>query len=371
MKRRDFLRSSALSAILAGVGTTIPGALSARDRKTATSKEVDEIPPYKNFTFPSSGKFKILQLTDTHYIKGDPRSRRALENVTEMIQMERPDLIIHTGDIIFGTPAQESALEILQPLVDSGIPFAVALGNHDSDFGIERGRMYELVRSLPGNINTPPKEGLTGFSNDIITLGSPEGRKWVFYLFDSGNMITIDGHWWYDYVHFDQVAWYRKESERIRSENGGVPVPAIAFMHIPPKEYEQVSRENGRQIIGNFCEEPCTSDFNSGLVCSMKEMGDVEAIVCGHDHDCDYVMRKGPMSYIYGRFSGCDTVYNNLGRSGARVFEFTLGEEGFRTWVRLWGGAIEQDIFIRKDFEHMHEVEKLEMKRRFPAPEQQ
>ena len=60
------------------------------------------------------------------------------------------------------------------------------------------------------------------------------------------------------------------------------------------------------------------------------------------------------MYYIYGRFSGCDTVYNHLGRagmggekvSGCRLFEFKAGESGFRTWVRLYGGEVQQDLTL-------------------------
>ena len=75
-------------------------------------------------------------------------------------------------------------------------------------------------------------------------------------------------------------------------------------------------------------------------------MGDIQAIVTGHDHDCDYVLDYSQMYYIYGRFSGCDTVYNDLKPNGARVFEFTEGDDGFRTWIRLNGGKVEQELYL-------------------------
>ena len=52
------------------------------------------------------------------------------------------------------------------------------------------------------------------------------------------------------------------------------------------------------------------------------------------------------MYYIYGRFSGCDTTYNHLGPSGARVFRFTAGNPAFQTWVRLVGGEIQQPLML-------------------------
>ena len=86
-------------------------------------------------------------------------------------------------------------------------------------------------------------------------------------------------------------------------------------------------------------------------------MQDVEAIVTGHDHDCDYVLNYSQMFYIYGRYSGCDTVYNHLGRhgmvenpaekiSGCRLFTFREGQPGFETCVRLLGGEIQQPVYL-------------------------
>ena len=75
-------------------------------------------------------------------------------------------------------------------------------------------------------------------------------------------------------------------------------------------------------------------------------MGDVQAIVTGHDHNDDFVMKWRDFFFIYGRFSGCDTTYNHLGPSGARVFQFTQGARPFRTWVRLQGGEVRQDLVL-------------------------
>ena len=53
---------------------------------------------------------------------------------------------------------------------------------------------------------------------------------------------------------------------------------------------------------------------------------------------------------IYGRFSGGDTVYNDLKPCGARVFEFTEGSDSFRSWIRLVGGEKIQDLRFPEDF---------------------
>ena len=342
MNRRSFLKGAALAA----AGAALTPELLSCSGGTGTGPEPD-LRAARNFRYGPDGSFKLLQLTDTHYIAGDPRSERALDCVKEMLELERPDLVIHTGDIVFGRPDIESALEILRPLADSGIPWAVALGNHDSQFGSTREDMFKAIRSLPACVNLPPKEGVYGCSNDVITLSGPDGPDRAFYLFDSMDAVVLKGEeeiHCYDYIRHSQIAWYRNHSARLAS-SAGRPVPSLAFFHIPLREIEE-GLSAGRILGGTNGEPPCPSRLNSGLLAQFREMGDVQAIVTGHDHDCDYVLDYGQMYYIYGRFSGCDTIYNHLGPSGARVFRFSEGVSSFQTWVRLCGGAVEQELTL-------------------------
>ena len=300
--------------------------------------------------YNGNGEFKILQITDTHVIAGDPRSERTLQNLNAVLDAEKPDFVIHTGDIVFGAPAKQSARLVLQTIADRGIPFAVALGNHDSDFDLTRADIYEVVRSVAGNVNTPADPCLSGCSNDILTLSGRNGLERVFYLFDSGNRdYPADIKSW-GYVHADQIQWYRNASDYFKKANGGKPVPSFAFFHIPVPEYREAlhdSSKKARFLRGNIGEEPAVPIFNSGLYTAMREQGDVQAIATGHDHNNDFVLYWQGFFFIYGRYSGCDTVYNDLKPNGARVFLFTEGEPGFRTWVRLSDGRVEQDLKLR------------------------
>lgn len=310
-----------------------------------------------DFHFGPDGTFTLLQFTDTHHITGDPRSQRALDCVNEALDAVKPDLVIHTGDILFGRPDIESALEILQPLADRNIPFAVALGNHDAQFGSSREDVFQAIRNLPGCVNLAPKEGVYGFSNDVITLSGASGVERVFYLFDSMDAVVLPGEekvHCYDYIRHSQIAWYRSHSEAFREANGGVPVPSMAFFHIPLCELKEALDAGVQPIAGINGEPPCPSRLNSGLFAQFREMQDVQAVVTGHDHDCDYVLPWGGMHFIYGRYSGGDTVYNHLGRagwseqkiSGTRVFRFREGVPGYETWVRLLGGEEQQRLSL-------------------------
>ena len=355
MKRRSFLKNA---AFLTGAVALAP-TLSACKR----GRGEPEFRIAKILRFRVDGGFTVLQFTDTHYIAGDSRSKRALDCVKEALEAVKPDLVIHTGDILFGRPDLDSAREILQPLSDSGIPWAVALGNHDSQFGSTREAVFKLIREMPGNVNLPPKDGVYGCSNDVITLSGAKGVERVFYLFDSMDAVVLKGEediHCYDYIRHNQIAWYRSLSEKFKADNNGTPVPSLAFFHIPLPEVQEALAK-GIVPVGNNGEPPCPSRLNSGLFAQFREMGDVQAIVTGHDHDCDYVLPYGGIYFIYGRFSGGDTIYNHLGPdgyipsdgptapgtvSGCRLFQFREGEPGFSTCVRLMGGARQYNYVI-------------------------
>lgn len=346
MKRRQFIQGMALTAAAAAC----PQAVAAAVPAAAPQAQTPQGGSYPNFVYDAQGKFRIMQITDTHYVAGDARSKRALDNVTQMLEREKPHLVIHTGDIIFGKPAERGLDEIFAPVVERKIPFAVALGNHDEEFGLSRLEVYNYIRTLPGCINTPEK-GIHGASNDLITISTPAGKKeWALFLLDTLNRCTDVDPKFYDYIHFDQIDWYRRESLRLRAENAGTPLSALAFMHIPLYEHLQALADPERRLVGNMREAACPSLINSGMFSQMQEMKDVKALFSGHEHDNDYVMKWRGHYFIYGRFSGCNTVYNNLAANGCRMVELTAGDtQNFRTYVRNFDGGIEQDMTLPKD----------------------
>lgn len=63
--------------------------------------------------FNKDGKFKIVQFTDVHYIYNDPRSDVSIERINQVLDMEKPDLVLFTGDVIYGKPAEEGMRTVL------------------------------------------------------------------------------------------------------------------------------------------------------------------------------------------------------------------------------------------------------------------
>lgn len=301
--------------------------------------------------FNKNGKFKIVQFTDVHYIHGNPKSDIAVERINEVLDAEKPDLVIFTGDVIFGAPAEEGMRTILNLTSSRKIPFAVTFGNHDDEQGLTRSQLFDIMKSIPYNL-TDSVPGVSGGSNFILPLKSSDGKKdaVILYCLDSHSYSKINGVKGYDYIKFDQVQWYRENSARFTKQNGGTPIPSLAFFHIALPEYAEASTDERAMLVGTRKEKSCPPELNSGLFTAMKEMGDVSAVFVGHDHDNDYAVYWKGILLAFGRYTGGDTVYNNL-PNGARIIEMTEGKEGFDTWIRLKDNKIIDKINFPTYFE--------------------
>lgn len=300
--------------------------------------------------FNKDGKFKIVQFTDVHYIYNNPKSAISIERINEVLDAEKPDLVLFTGDVIYGQPAEEGMRSVLDLASKRKIPFGVTFGNHDNEQGLSRAQLLDIIKSIPYNL-TDSVEGVSGASNYILPIKSSDGNKdaTVLYCMDSHSYSQIKGVGGYDYIKFDQIQWYRENSAKYTKQNGGIPVPSLAFFHIALPEYNQAASDETAILIGTRKEKACAPQLNTGLFASMKEMGDIQGVFVGHDHDDDYAVYWKGILLAYGRYTGGDTVYNNL-TNGARVIEMTEGEKGFTTWIRLKDNEIINKITYPSDF---------------------
>lgn len=300
--------------------------------------------------FNTEGKFKILQITDVHYIHKNESSIEALERISDMIDVEKPDLILLTGDIIWGKPAKEGMEEVMKTITSKNIPFGLMYGNHDDEFELSRQELYELTKPIKNNL-TSTVEGLTGVTNYTIEIKGSKDKNTaaVLYCMDSNAYSKLPGIGGYDYIYPDQVEWYRNTSKHYTTKNNNKPLPALAFFHIPTPEYETAGLLKKDQMKGNFKEGVCSPKLNSGLFLAMREQGDVKGIFVGHDHDNDFTVDWYGILLAYGRYSGGDTVYNNLGDNGVRLIEMSEGSNEFKTWIRTSKG-IEQNHTYPTDY---------------------
>lgn len=301
--------------------------------------------------FNSNHKFKIVQFTDVHWIYDDPKSEEAAERMREVLDAERPDLVVYTGDIIFAKPAAPALQRALEPAIERGIPFAVTWGNHDDEQDMTRTELSAFIKDMKGNL-TSHTEGISGETNYTLSIKSADGKRdaAAIYIFDSHSYSKIERVKGYDWIKHDQVAWYLERSKAFTTANGGQPLPALAFFHIPLPEMRDMTQNQNIYMVGTRKEMVCAPEINTGLATAMLTAGDVMGLFVGHDHVNDYVVDWYGILMGYGRFTGGKTVYHDIPQgNGARVIELTENSRDIHTWIRIKGGKIINEVNFPSD----------------------
>lgn len=287
----------------------------------------------RRVAFNQEGKLKIAQFTDIHWDETSKENcKRTIASIRAVIAAEQPDVAMLTGDVVTAQPAMEGWHSIIALFEREKLPFAVMMGNHDAEV-LPKEEIYRMLARSPYFIGEAGPSTIHGKGNYVIPVypSSDKGKEApaaLLYCLDSNDYPTMKDYGTYDWIHFDQIAWYRTESARYTALNGGKPLPALAFFHIPLPEYKEM-----REFLGQKKEEGVASpEVNSGLFTSLIEMGDVMGCFVGHDHDNEFIGTLYGKALAYGRVSGWD-AYGDFER-GARLIELHEGEQAFDSWVR-------------------------------------
>lgn len=319
------------------------------------------------------GAFKIVQITDTHWTTGGEEDQRTRQLIEMALDREAPDLVVLTGDIIFGKDCPDPARalrECLAPVAGSGIPWAMVFGNHDDEGSLDSAQLLEVQQSLPGCLTQAGPPEVPGLGNYVLSVlgsdGLPAAHLWFFY---SGNTAPSGmGDW--PWLSWRQVAWYRETSDllartfgraarsasaspsplpavlhnprhppSVHPASAPMPLPALAFLHIPLPEFELVWSMGACR--GEKHEEVCSGVLNSGLFAAMLEAGDVVGVFCGHEHINDFEGDLYGIRLAYGRGSGYGTYGKEGFQRGVRGIRLLEGSRSFETWVRLADGSVQ------------------------------
>ena len=300
--------------------------------------------------FDSNGKFKIAQFTDIHLTPRNADSEtRVPQMIAKVVETENPDLLVFTGDIVTAKPAMPGWEFIADMCAKIGVPYAVTMGNHDPEM-TTRDSIYTFLQTQPLFVGEKGPQDLAGMGNYVLPVlasdgsGNPAG---LVYCMDSNDYSPDqEKYGYYGWIEHSQIAWYRQQSERFTTINGGKPLPAVAYFHIALPESRTAMMEkrmkdemakaisegaNPREIKERIRVMSHRGGINSGLFAAFIEKQDVLGAFAGHTHELDHVNEYRGIALGYGRVSG----YEAYGRHerGTRIVELHEGEYTFDTWI--------------------------------------
>ncbi len=293
--------------------------------------------------FNEDGAFKIM-------LFADPQDDEDLEETTtaimgEALDLYKPDLVVYLGDntVADGYENQAAAIDaVTKPVRDRDIPFAIVFGNHDQEHGVTKEDLLEIYRDL-GCLTYDADPSIYGCGTCNLPILSSDGSHTAFnlWLTDSGSNNTDEGASGYDYVHPDELEWYKKTAEALKAANGGKAVPAINFQHIIiPEIYDALHvklpfslgklsvQTNGNsysllpvfsRLNGYWLEECCPPEVYDGQLQAWVDEGDVIAAFNGHDHTNSFTVNVRGVDIVNVPTVGCNSYSNDINRGAGLI----------------------------------------------------
>lgn len=242
-----------------------------------------------------NGRFKIMQVADLHLSTGlgecrDPipaepvagqkcdADPRTVEFIERLLDEERPDLVVLTGDQVNGETSpdvQTSLFKAVHLFVDRKIPYAAIFGNHDDEGNLNRQQQMSILEELPYSLSSAGPDEVDGVGNYIVEVngrGKSTHSALTLYLLDTHAYSPDEREFHgYNWIQPSQIQWFRGTAEALKDKHHKYTHlhMNMAFIHIPLPEY----RETGNYFKGNWAEPPTAPGYNSGFRDALVEQG--------------------------------------------------------------------------------------------------
>ena len=285
-------------------------------------------------------EIKILQITDMQVIDASqrrtPERLRADEveawapenfdlqygnHVRSLITQTKPDLIIITGDIVYGSFDDEGTtlLRSIELMDSFKIPWAPVFGNHDNES--KRGVDWQCEMLEKSEYCLFRRGEVTGNGN--YSVGVAVGDRLVRVL----HMLDSNGCWGSSDpaikheagIYQDQLDLVKKNTDLIRTAQGR-KVPAFAAYHIPSNDFILAEEkkgyktgENDEYVLGvdfpakdddfGFCLQK-RHYIKDGNYLDVFLENDIDGVFAGHVHDNCLSISYGGIVWTLGLKTG-------------------------------------------------------------------
>ncbi|KAF9563975.1 Metallo-dependent phosphatase [Agrocybe pediades] len=356
--------------------------------------------------FSRSGKFKILQVADLHFSVSQGTCRDTIlspcehsDNLTQtlvghVIDQEKPDLVVFTGDQLNGQGSSWDPKSVLakfaRAVTDKGIPWAVVFGNHDEEDGMAKEQQVALMKSLPYSLVERGPKDVHGVGNYLLKVYSPDASRThtlSLYFLDSGSYTKGVLDWFgfftpteYDWIRTTSIpeierpfrpdtgkdlgsAWGRQDDQITPGIRKLAKPNALMFFHIPlPESYSKADRDptTGKALdVGISGQEPPghakKSDkfFENGILKATEsargpntDIPEVKVIGNGHCHITENCRRVKGVWLCFGG-GGSYSGYSKIGFDRRfRIYDISDFGETIRTYKRTEKDAIIDEMIL-------------------------
>lgn len=330
----------------------------------------------------------VLQLTDTQIIDAaqarpnrvhdpvfwatDQVEERCYDYITEIIGATNPDLIILTGDIVYGEfdDSGTALISFIKFMEGFRIPWAPVFGNHDNES--EKGVDWQCDQFKNAQYCLFEQRDLTGNGNYSVGIEQGGELKRVFYMLDSNgcgapSAATVANGHSSSNLGFgaDQINWYTNQIKEIKKYS---PNTKISFAYhiqqaIFATAFEKYGFSQKQDVYIDYLATKADDDFgyigrglknpwdsNNTIWNGMKALG-VDSVFVGHEHcNSASVVYEG-VRFQFGQKSSEYDRFNCVGSDG----KITGGYS--KTGTSLIGGSVipisEVDGSIKEPYIYM------------------
>lgn len=98
--------------------------------------------------------------------------------VSHVLDLEKPDLVVFSGDQLNGQGTSWDARSILakfaRAVTDKAIPWAAVFGNHDEEDGVSKEQQMALMKGLPYSLVERGPKDVHGVGNYVLKVHSAD-----------------------------------------------------------------------------------------------------------------------------------------------------------------------------------------------------
>ena len=301
----------------------------------------------------------VLQLTDTQIIDaGQKRTEDRIDSIsnaywatdmieercfnylTETINATNPDLILLTGDLVYGEfDDNGTAFTALVDFMDSfGIPWAPIFGNHENES--KKGVDWQCEQLEKAENCLFEQKTLTGNGNYSVGIVQGGVLTREFFMLDSNGCSAMsdeslaNGHSRKSAgFGSDQIAWYTEEAQNIKKASSDTKI-SFAYHIQPYKFYPALAKYGFTNVnvesnpinidtlsnkadgdFGYVGEGFSPWDEDNTVYDGMKELG-VDSIFVGHEHCNSASVVYDGVRFQYGQKSSTYDKANYINSNG-------------------------------------------------------